>query len=163
MTAAKLRGLWPYALILLAVLALQHQRARDLAAGPAPALAGTLLDGRPFDLAQLQGRPALVYFWASWCGVCKAMQHNIDALQNDVPMVSVALQSGDAAEVRRYLAEKGSRMPTLLDEDGALATRYGLRGVPAAFVLGPDGSIRYTALGYSTELGLRLRLWLARD
>jgi thiol-disulfide isomerase/thioredoxin len=162
-TAAKLRGLWPYALILLAVLTLQHQRGLDLAAGPAPALAGTLLDGRPFDLAQLQGRPALVYFWASWCGVCKAMQHNIDALQNDVPMVSVALQSGDAAEVRRYLAEKGSRMPTLLDEDGALAARYGLRGVPAAFVLGPDGGIRYTALGYSTELGLRLRLWLARD
>lgn len=158
-----LRGLWPYALLLLAVLVLQHQRGRDVAAGPAPALAGTTLDGRPFDLAQLRGRPALVYFWASWCGVCKAMQHNIDALQNDVPMISVALQSGNAAAVRRYLAERGSSMPTLPDEDGAAAARYGIRGVPAAFILGPDGNIRYTSLGYSTEWGLRLRLWLARD
>lgn len=163
MIRAKLRGLWPYALILSAALALHYQRGQDLAAGPAPALSGTLLDGRPFELAQLQGRPALVYFWASWCGVCKAMQHNIDALQGEVPMVSVALQSGGAQEVARYLAEKGSRMPALLDEDGALAARYGLHGVPAAFILSPDGSIRYTALGYSTEFGLRLRLWLARD
>ncbi|WP_255211191.1 protein disulfide oxidoreductase [Methylogaea oryzae] len=148
-------------MILAAALAVQAYRGRDVAQGLAPPLSGAIVSGRFFDLAQLRGKPALVYFWATWCGVCKAMQHNIDALAGDVPLITVALQSGDAVAVGRFLQERGIVQPVLLDEDGEAAARYGIRGVPAAFVLGPDGAIRYVALGYSSEWGLRLRLWLA--
>jgi len=36
-----------------------------------------------------------------------------------------------------------------------------LKGVPASFILSPDGEIRFVEASYTTELGLRLRLWLS--
>ncbi|TAN52809.1 MAG: protein disulfide oxidoreductase [Methylococcaceae bacterium] len=156
-----LRKTLPFALFLLMVLGVRLFQDRDVVDGMAPPLSGVTLSGQPFELAQLRGKPSLVYFWAVWCGVCKAMQHNIDALAADVPMISVAMQSGDALTVGRYLKERSITMPVLLDDAALAAARYGIRGVPVAFILGPDGDIRYTAVGYSTEWGLRLRLWLA--
>lgn len=161
MNGHPLRKLTSLALLLLVVLGIRLLQDRDLVNGMAPPLSGVTLDGQAFELEQLRGKPALVYFWAVWCGVCKAMQHNIDALNGDIPMISVAMQSGDAATVERYLSERGITMPVLLDEAALAATRYGIRGVPVAFVLGPNGAIRYTAVGYTTEWGLRARLWLA--
>jgi peroxiredoxin len=73
----------------------------------------------------------------------------------------VALQSGDAAEVQAYMDKEGFRVPVVLDEDGAIGKSYGIRGVPAVFILGPDGNIRFSTMGWTSELGLRFRLWLA--
>jgi thiol-disulfide isomerase/thioredoxin len=60
-------------LILLIFTGIQWWKARPLASGEAPSLAGLMLDGRAFDLADLRGQPVLIHFWASWCLVCKVM------------------------------------------------------------------------------------------
>jgi peroxiredoxin len=57
--------------------------------------------------------------------------------------------------------EQGLDFPVVLDEQGALAARFGVRGVPASFVLGSGGEIKFKEIGYTTELGLRARMWLA--
>jgi len=149
----------------LAVLALfvgtQFFVNRGLVSGMPPAIQGQTLDGERFDLAEFHGRPSIIYFWASWCRICEAMQGSVRAVARDHALVSLALQSGDQAEVSRYMQERGFNPKVLLDEDGAIGKRYGIRGVPAVFVLGPDGAIRYSTMGYTSELGLRLRLWLA--
>lgn len=134
---------------------------RGLVSGPAPPFEGSLLDGRPFATAQLSGTPALIYFWASWCPICTAMQGTIASLAGDYPLVTVAMQSGGQAELERYVREHGFDVPVFPDPRGDLATRYGLRGVPAIFVLDGNGTIRFALTGYATELGLRLRLWWA--
>ena len=52
-------------------------------------------------------------------------------------------------------------MPVLMDEDGEIARSWGVSGVPATFVVNTSGDISHAGMGYATELGMRLRLWLA--
>lgn len=134
---------------------------RDLVSGAPPEIQGPTLDGKPYaGLASLP-KPAVVYFWASWCPVCRTMQGTISDLAKDAPLVTVAMQSGNAAEVARYMKQAGFEVPTVIDETGAIGKAYGLHGVPAVFVVGGDGGIRYATVGYTSALGIRLRLWLA--
>jgi peroxiredoxin len=143
------------------VLGVQFAAGRNLPAGAPPPLAGQTLDGQPFDLARLRAQPAVIYFWGSWCPICRSMQGSIAAIAKDHPLVSVAMQSGSRAELLKYMQEQNVHVSTLPDEDGSISSRYGLRGVPAVFVLGPDGTIRYATTGYTSEIGIRFRLWLA--
>lgn len=147
-------------LLLLVFWAIQWWQARDLAAGPAPPLVGHLLDGSPYQLDPAEG-PVLVHFWASWCPVCRLEEDSIASIAADLPTITVATTSGTSDEVAAYLVEQGLTMPVLLDEDGELARRWGVNGVPATFVVDREGKIRHAGKGYSTELGLRLRMWLA--
>jgi predicted DsbA family dithiol-disulfide isomerase len=71
------------------------------------------------------------------------------------------MQSGDAAAVAQVLAARGLDWTTAVDADGRIAGRYGLRGVPAFVVLDREGRIRSVSVGYTTEWGIRARLWWA--
>ncbi len=150
-----------YLFLLVAFFSARTFVDRELAGGTAPEIQAFAVDGKAFDLSQFEGKPALIYFWASWCSICKAMRHSIDAIAADYPVMTLALQSGDAAEVKRFMKAQRINIPVVPDPDGAIGRRYGIHGVPAAFVLGPDGSIRFATVGYTSELGLRVRLWLA--
>ena len=140
---------------------------RDQVTGKPPPLSGQIIDplsgertGR-LDLAAWD-KPMLLYFFAEWCPICKLQNPVIDNLSDDYPVVGIAMQSGDAEQIRRYLNERGLSIPVVNDPSGSISRAYGVNGVPAAFVIGPDGEIRYSTQGYATEAGLRSRLWLAQ-
>lgn len=157
---------WPRWLLELAVVAavlvgVQWWQTRGAPSGPAPLLAGTLLDGTPVKLADARGRPVLVHFWAEWCPICRLEEGSIQALARDHRVISVATTSGDAAAVRAFMDKEGLSFPTLVDEDGSVGRRWGVKGVPATFVIDAEGQVAHATVGYTTEWGLRLRLWLA--
>lgn len=152
------------ALLLAAlVAAVSFWQARGLPEGTAPELAATDSAGRPVDLAGLAaaGRPVLVAFWASWCSVCAAEADNLAAVARDHAVITVAMQSGNAAAVSQHLQEHGLNFAAIADADAAIAGRWRIRGVPAHFVIDGNGRIRFRVIGYATEWGLRARLWWA--
>lgn len=149
-------------LVVAVILGVRFYQQRTLAEGPAPALRAPLLSGAVFDLADEAQRPVLVYFWASWCPVCRLEQGSVSALARDHRVVTVAMQSGDARAVAAYLREHGLDWPVIDDPDGALAARWGVRATPTFFVVDRARRIRFREVGYTSETGLRLRLWLAR-
>jgi len=51
--------------------------------------------------------------------------------------------------------------PVVNDADNQISARWGVQAVPASFIVDTDGKIRYVEIGYTTGIGLRLRLWLA--
>ncbi len=71
------------------------------------------------------------------------------------------MQSGDAHEVLSYLDERGVNFPVIVDEYGKIAQRFGVSRVPASFIIDSQGAIAFTEVGYTSNWGLRLRLWLA--
>jgi peroxiredoxin len=158
----RLRGWLINMLVILVIfVGLQWFKSRPLASGEAPALSATTTTARPFDLASLRGQPALVHFWAVWCPICKLEEGNIEALSSDYQVITVAMQSGSDMEINSYLQEQGLSFEAIADPYGEIATQWGVRGVPASFVLDGDGTIRFASVGYSTGLGLRGRLWAA--
>jgi len=71
------------------------------------------------------------------------------------------MQSGKPEEVARHMQEQKLDFPVLNDPDGSIARAWGVHAVPASFIIGTDGRIRFVEVGYTTETGLRLRRWLA--
>lgn len=161
MNSKRFKGLLGWMLMLALFLGIQSFANRSLITGPAPEIRAVSLDGHAHPGLATLPKPAVVYFWASWCSICRAMQGVVQDISQDTPVLTIATQSGSPAEVAKYLKETGFSVPVAVDEDGAVGTAYGLRGVPAAFIVDADGAIRYAMTGYSTAAGLRLRLWLA--
>jgi thiol-disulfide isomerase/thioredoxin len=153
------------ALFLVVLVAFQAWQLRDVARGPAPGFSGPRLDDTPFELAgwraQHPGKPVLLYFWAEWCPVCRTTAATVTAIAEDWPVTTIAMQSGTASEVAAHMAARGYAWPTLADARGEITQRYGFTGVPAFAVIDPAGQIRFVTMGWTSEPGLRLRLWWA--
>jgi peroxiredoxin len=149
-------------LFVLVVAAIRAWQQRDMVSGTAPALQGVTLAGQPYTLSMHPVHPVLVHFWATWCPVCRTEQSNIAAIVQDDPnVITIAMQSGKPDEVSRYMREQGIYFPVLNDPDGRIANAWGVHAVPASFIISPDGKIRFVEVGYTTGIGIRLRLWLA--
>lgn len=155
------RGLEVLFFIVL-IMGVRAWQQRDIVKGMAPPLSGLLLDGKPFVLAARPAQPVLVHFWATWCPICKAEQGSIESLAHDNPnIITVAMQSGNSVAVQQYMREHEASFPVVNDADNKISERWGVQAVPASFIIDADGKIRYVEVGYTTGLGLRLRLWLA--
>ncbi len=158
----RLPSLLGWIVVLTLVVAMQFHAQRGMVDGERPPeLRGVLVSGADFAGLDTLEKPAVIYFWASWCGICKAMQGTMQGLAREAPLITVAMQSGDRVTVKAYMDRQAFVTPTLLDADGELAQAYGVRGVPALFILDRAGNVRFATTGYTTALGLRLRLWLA--
>lgn len=159
----KWRGYAINALLFVVLVAgIRIWQQRDMISGAAPALQGITLAGQPYRLPARPAQPVLVHFWATWCSVCRAEQGTIAALaHDDASVITVAMQSGRPEEVARHMQEQGIAFPVLNDPDGSIARAWGVHAVPASFIIGTDGRIRFVEVGYTTETGLRLRRWWA--
>jgi len=148
-------------IFLLLYLGVRAYMQRDLVSGPVPSIQAVTLTGNPFDITKPRKGPLLIHFWASWCPICHLEQNSIQAISRDYPVISIAMNSGDAMEVKQFLQEQGLDFPVINDPDGDIAKHFGVFGVPVSFVVNGHNQIRYVERGYTTEWGLRLRLWLS--
>ena len=147
-------------LILLAslLLACVTTLASDLPPGimaldgrPAPALKLDNLDGEPWDITESRGHWIFVHFWASWCGPCRREMPTIQKLteklqdeQLEIVMVNTA-ETED--EVFSFLGIVAPDLVPLMDTDGLVTEAWQPRGLPATFMVDPQGRLRYLALG----------------
>lgn len=151
----------PWLLLTLIFFGGQAYMNRELVKHTPPHVEGLTVQGQPFTLEQLKDKPALIYFWASWCGICGLMEKSISDLSGDAALISVALQSGSDDVLRQHLLENQLQTPVINDDKGSLSSRYGVQGVPTLFFLNRQGEIAYAVSGYSPGWLVRARLWLA--
>jgi len=150
-------------LIVAVFFAVKSYSQRDLVQDNLPYFESTLLGGQKFVSNNLDNKPLLLHFWANWCPVCEMEKESIESLSKDYRVVSVAMKSGTNMEVEQYMKENQLSFPTIIDEHGKLAEKFGINGVPVSFIVRPNGKIAFSEIGYTTELGLRIRLWLAEE
>ena len=137
--------------------------------GSAPALAFTLLapNGARSETtlaqwrAQYPGQAITIHVWAEWCPICKAEEHNVNRLVVDHPVLTIAMQSGPVDVVAKVLHRRQMPWLTAVDDRGELASALGVKAVPAFLVVDAEGQLRGASVGYTSEIGMRWRLWWA--
>jgi peroxiredoxin len=85
----------------------------------------------------------------------------VNSIARDIPIITVAMQSGAPDEVADYLKQQRVTYPVVNDERGWLSEQYRVKAVPASFILEGNGKIRFATRGYTTGWGVRIRWWLA--
>jgi cytochrome c biogenesis protein CcmG, thiol:disulfide interchange protein DsbE len=121
----------------------------------APAVTGMTLDGQPFDLADLRGRPVILNFWGPSCVPCrdefplfksKLAEHAADGLA----IVGV-LTFDPVAPARDFIADMGATWPTIDDPDGTIRTAYRVLARPQTYFIDGDGILRAIQVGQVIE------------
>lgn len=113
----------------------------------APNFTVRTLDGETIRLAELQGRPVLVTFWATTCEGCvKEMPQLTDLYRELAPegleIIAVAMSYDPPDRVVRMRESRNIPYPVALDIRGKISQAFGdVRGTPTSYLIGPDGRI----------------------
>ncbi len=155
-----LRNIAFFLIILTAILAWKQ---RDMVKGEAPLFQSTLISGEPANLSSYKGKPLLLHFWASWCPICKFEEGSVSDLNSDseLQLLTIAFQSGSNDDVKKYMMQRNIQTwPVIVDNEGELAKKYGVTGVPATFFIDANGHVRFKTMGLTSKWGMKIRLWL---
>jgi len=93
----------------------------------------------------------LVNFWATWCGPCVQEMPSIQRLKEKLagrPFAVLAVNLDEPeSRIRNFLAKVAVDFPILLDPERKTSRAWNARILPATYIVGPDGKIRYSVIG----------------
>jgi peroxiredoxin len=127
------------------------------AGGATPPLALEDLGGKAHNLADYRGQVVLVNFWATWCEPCRAEMPSMNALRKSLagkPFEVLAVNLAEpVSRIEKYLDTMPLNFPLLRDRDQAVTKAWKARMLPASYLVGRDGRIRYVAYGEVDWMG----------
>lgn len=127
----------------------------------APSFAMKMLDGTQTSLtgelsAAVKGKICVLEFFATWCSYCSELRPKLSQVysryKNDVEILAVSYNEKPET-IKKYLAaypEVG--WPVYIDETGRGMQKYGVKGIPAIFIIDPvERRVRYIGANDSVE------------
>jgi len=122
---------------------------------PAPAFAGTTLDGDALSLADLRGRPLIVNFWGPSCVPCREefplFRAKLDEHAADGLAIVGILMFDPPAPARDFIADHDATWPTIDDPEGTIRAAYRAIARPQTYFIDRDGVIRRIQVGQLSE------------
>src|SRR5208282_952400 len=115
---------------------------------------GSDKDGGNFSLqSALQQGPVLAAFFKVSCPVCQYTFPYLERMHQahgDKKIAIVGISQDNQRDTAAFLKEYGVTFPTLLDDPNgyAVSNAYGLTNVPTLFLIGQDGQIEITSVGW---------------
>lgn len=119
-----------------------------------------LIDNKTYDIKN-STKPILIHFWATWCPTCKMEASNIETLSKYFEVITIAVKSGSDNEIKKWMSEKGYDYNVVNDNDGVLSSHFGVMAFPTTFIYDKEKKLRFSEVGYSSTLGLWLRMLFA--
>ncbi|MEB3021444.1 redoxin domain-containing protein [[Mycobacterium] crassicus] len=102
------------------------------------------LDGRTFSGASLNGRPAVLWFWAPWCPTCQKdapLVARVAAANPRVTFVGVGARD-QPSTLQDFVAKYGvDGFTELADSDATVWAKFGVTHQPAYAFVSPNGRV----------------------
>ena len=95
-------------------------------------------------------------FWATYCKPCQKEIPELQAFaekhrNNDIMVICISIDKEGADIVGPFVKEKGYAVQVLLDPYAKTSERYGVKSLPALFVIDTMGIIRFASRGYDAK------------
>jgi len=119
----------------------------------APAYGATAFDGARVTLADMEGRPLLLNFWATWCLPCRREIADLAALYEEygddgLRVVGVSLdEAGTEESVRRFVEQQAIPYTILLDPEDSATDLFGLTMLPTSYLFDATGRLVWSREG----------------
>jgi peroxiredoxin len=158
-------------LILCFSIVAKAQEQQPMLGQMAPSFTLKALDGKTYSLEQLRGKYVVIHFAATWCPFCNAeapyLQQLFKSYRDKGVEVFIVDVLEEKALVEKSFARFNFSFPVLLDEDGAISTKYAPEGVqpdlarhevPIAsnLIIDKEGKIRFYSLLNTTSFDAKL-------
>lgn len=103
------------------------------------------LKGSPVNLSSPENKPAILFFWTTWCPSCrkeiKTLNQNYAQMKEEgITLFAVNIGESDYS-VQRFFKDYALNFRVLLDRDGRAADNYDVIGVPTYIFLNKTGRV----------------------
>ena len=106
-------------------------------------------------------KPVMIHFWATWCPVCKTEASNIEKISQQYEVLTIALKSGTDSEIENYLKNNNVNFKVINDQNGYITNKFDVSIFPTTIIYDKNRNIVFSDVGYTSTLGLYLRMWWA--
>ncbi len=119
----------------------------------------TLLNQEQYSYPE--NKPILIHFWATWCPTCKLEASNIQTISEHFDVLSIAVNSGDNSDIKKYMYDHDLNYKVLNDTNGFFAKEFNIAAYPTTFIYDKNRNLIFSEVGFTSTLGLWLRMWWA--
>ncbi|EMJ94409.1 thioredoxin-like domain-containing protein [Leptospira alstonii] len=154
-------ALWVF-LFLAVTISLSIFKASDIKPGISlDTLRGSAIRGC-FDC---KPKVTVVYFWATWCGVCSTnlplVKWYSHQLENSSRFSFVSVEEGESEEqLNRYVREKDLQFK-IIRANVSFLKEWKVNSYPSFVILDRSGRIRFADSGMMNPFSFFLRIWIA--
>jgi len=111
--------------------------------------------GKSISLADYQGKPVILHFWATWCPYCKKLQPKLVELEEKykntgIKIVGISFNEDEGVYPQDSIVQRGYQFITAVNGD-KVAQQYGVKGTPTTFFINRNGKVVFKSTSSNTE------------
>lgn len=142
---------------IIALNIVSYYKSQDLNKENLPYDAFKFINNKSYTLDK--EKPTLIYFWATWCPICKLQSPTIEELSKNYQVITIASQSGTKEEIQKYLDENNLSFNVVDDTYNDFAYRFNVKAYPTMLIYDKNKNLKFTDVGYTSSFNLKLKLW----
>jgi hypothetical protein len=113
--------------------------------------------GVTHTLSGCKGKIVLMDFWATWCGPCRMAMPGVQKIHEKFKdkVTVFGMNFAEQGDPAAFMAKQGFTYTLLLKAE-KVAEAYKVTGIPCFYLIGADGKVLWTGVGYSPTMDAML-------